>query len=698
MKRIREWFNITTVKTPKLIVLLGILAANLFFISVAALVIMWLAPPSLESTDYWSCVYYAVSMLLSGYMEIVVEDIGRTGALCVLFCVFTVILGMVAFTGAIIGYVTEFISSFVENADSGSRRLCLSDHIVMLNWNTRAAEIINELLYKNKREKVVILVENNRDDVLGDIDERLSDTMEAEKKAVMEASAHMGFWERRRYIRRYGIRNRLTVIVREGDAWSTKQLNDISIKLAKSVIILSENVSSMLDGSANKGHLDPIEKRNARTVKTLIQIAQMTSAEDSANDQQVIVEVEDGRTLELVNMIIEHKARKGKCNIVPVAINQILGLIFSQFSIMPELNIVYSTLFSNKGAAFYTQSSSESLLSEPEYVSEYLDTHLQAIPLAVTRGGDGKQNCYYMSDDERHIHSSEPAIRNEDLRVSINPDFEIKDKHVIILGHNSKSTAIMEGFDAFCKEWKNKEGTEVLDVTVIDDELNLMKRDHYQQHPCVQKVIAADIFDKDLICNVIDEFIGAHSGDGCIMILSDDTVSGEEIDAEALTYLILVQDVLRNRVVSDPGFDRNAIDMVVEILNPKNFDIVSNYSTNNIVISDRYISKIIMQIGEKDSLFDFYYDILTYDEPDAEGMASKELYIKKAAEFFNGIPAPCTAADLIRAVYFSSPDDNKSIVLGYFRPDGEMILFEGDQSMIQVTLSKEDKLILYSNH
>jgi hypothetical protein len=695
MNRIREWISIKIVKAPGLIVLLGIFIANAAIIGISAFIISLMAPASMEDTGFWSYVFHTITLVLGvGGVENLIEDIGQANIIYVISCVISIIIGLIVFTGAIIGYMSDFISSFIENADSSSRKLHISDHIVILNWNTLAAEIINELLHKNTKEKVVVLVENNRDDVIQDIDERLSDTIEAKNDAVLEAAAHMSFFERRRYIRKYGITNKLTIIVREGDSSSTKQLNDISIKLAKSVIILSNDITGDSDGFDYQDRLDWREKGNADTIKTLIQVAHMTGTEDSADDQQVVVEVEDDWTLALVNTIIEHKMRKGKCNITPVPVNRILGLIFSQFSIMPELNIVYSTLFSNKDAAFYVQSTSESSLSETEFITAYLNDHLRSIPLTVT-GGEGVTHHYFMAGDEKHIHDSEPARWDHDFRVSLNPDFEINDKHVILLGHNSNSAAIMEGFDSFSGEWKKKDGTEALNVIVVDSEQNLARQDHYKQYSCVKKVIAADIFEKDLICSVIGEFIGGNNGDRCIMILSDDTLSAEEIDASALTYLILVQDIIGRRVENDPDFDLNSIDMVVEILNPKNYDIVNNYSTNNIVISNRYISKIIMQVGEKEALFDFYTDILTYDDPDSEGPDSKEVYIKKAAEFFSSLPGACTAADLIRAVYHSSPDDNKSVVLGYFRPDGEMILFEGDQSDIHVTLSGEDKLIIF---
>ena len=664
MNKFREWISIKTVKAPGTIVLLVIFFANVAFIGVAAFIISRLAPPSMEDTGFWSYVFHTITLILGvGGVENLIEEIGEANVVYVLCCVIAIIIGLVVFTGAIIGYMSEFISSFIEEADSGSRKLHISNHIVILNWNTRAAEIVNELLYKNTKEKVVVLVENNRDDVLQDINERLSDTIEEEN----------------------GIKNKLTIIVREGDSCSTKQLNDISIKRAKSVIILSNGIF--------------MEKGDANTIKTLVQVVQLTAEEDSANNQQIIVEVEDDWTLALVNTIIEHKTQKGKCNIIPVAVEQILGQLFSQFSIMPELNRVYRRLFSNEGkAAFFAQIAANESLSEMEFVSKHLDNHLKSIPLAVMPDSDGVLHCYYMSDNEQNIHSTGSVPRNPDFKVVVNPDFEMPEKHVLILGHNSKSAAIMEGFNGFSGEWKKRDGSEVFDIIVVDDESNLAKQEHYTQYPFVKKVVAADIYEKDVICNTIDELIKAYKENVCIMILSNDTVDDEDIDADALTYLILVQDIINRRRTNDPGFDPKSVELIVEILNPRNYDVVSNYSTNNIVISNRYISKMIMQIGEEEALFDFYNDILTYDEADAEELFSKELYVKKVSAFFSMTPEPCTAADLIRAVWHASPDDNKAIVLGYFRSDGKMILFEGDQSLIRVALSGDDKVIVFSNH
>jgi hypothetical protein len=221
--------------------------------------------------------------------------------------------------------------------------------------------------------------------------------------------------------------------------------------------------------------------------------------------------------------------------------------------------------------------------------------------------------------------------------------------------------------------------------------------DHFEGYPFVRKVISADIYEKDIICGILEEFISTRKDGGCIMILSDDAVPDDEIDADVLTYLILVQDMFNKRRAEDPAFNTDSIDMVVEILDPQNYEVMSQYSTKNIVISNRYLSKMIMQVGERDRMFEFFEDTLTFDDP-GSGVASKEMYIKRVDEFFTELPPPCTAAELIAAIYKYSPDDNKAIALGYFDKNGEMTMFKGDQTTIRLTFTGKEKLILYSNH
>ena len=124
---------------------------------------------------------------------------------------------------------------------------------------------------------------------------------------------------------------------------------------------------------------------NALTVKTLVQVVELADAESSRDNQKIVVEVDDTWTMELVGMVIAQKRKhKSKCQIVPVPVSRILGQMLAQFSIMPELNSVYRTLFSNKGGAFFgvTKKCPE---DDDAYIGRFLSTHKKAhgIPLQV---------------------------------------------------------------------------------------------------------------------------------------------------------------------------------------------------------------------------------------------------------------------------------------------------------------------------
>ena len=105
------------------------------------------------------------------------------------------------------------------------------------------------------------------------------------------------------------------------------------------------------------------------------------------------------------------------------------------------------------------------------------------------------------------------------------------------------------------------------------------------------------------------------------------------------------------------------------------------------------------------SLFNFYNDILTYDEDKSGAYESKEIYTKKVNMFFEKIPEKCSAYDLIQSIYDASTDPsfydgnpNPTIAIGYVKPGGNMVLFGGNLMDTEVELDDNDKLIVFSNH
>ena len=698
MKRkfsLTQWVSVQSAKNPSRVILAGIIAFNILFMIIAACVISALAPSSLADHGFWASVFYTITMILdAGCISLVIADVGEAGVAAIIACLLIVIIGMIMFTGCVIGYITNAISDFVSNAESGTRRLIVSGHTVVLNWNSRASEIVSDLVYCEHPETVVVLVPEGKEQVQAELNNRLADILAREETIYREAVKGMSLLERRRYAARNRVRNRLTVIVRQGDTFSSKQLMDISLDQAKSIIILNPDAQlghRAADADPNR------QKGSANTVKTLVLVAEITGSEHSVDNQKIIVEVEDEWTMQLVQKVIEHKERAGKSSIVPIPVNRVLGEILSQFSIMPELNLVYSALLSNRGAEFHSIAAGD---AEVKDTGEYLADHLHAIPLTYMDTKTGRE-CYYMSDRESDLERRS-VWTEEPIQVKVDPEFWLPRRNVLILGHNSKIPALMGGFDSFSFEWSPaKDGRDIVNIFAVDDAQGLAKMDYYRAYPYVNQVIEADIYDRETIYKAINDFIDDQDGDTGILILSDDSVAPEDLDTRALTYLIYVHDVLVQRRAANGGKDTEQIDVVVEILNPKNYDVACSYSVNNVVISNRYISKMITQIGEKQPLYEFYTDILSYDSSEEEQYTGMELYIKRAGDYLLEMPPRCSAANLIRAIYRGAKDIDPldtALLLGYVKEDGEMIIFTGDQTQIMVELAPGDKLILFSNH
>ena len=703
IRRFREWFSIRLAKNPGQIVLLSILFFNIVFFFFSAFIISQMSLSGTEELGFLESAFYTISMILdAGCISYVVADIGPGNAAIALVCLLIVIIGMISFTGAVIGYITNYISNFIEASNAGNHRLLMSNHFVILNWNSRALEIVNDLLYSENVDKVVVLVGSGKEDIEKQIDERLHETVKRENNKIEEACSNRSYLSRKLYCMRHQFKNKLTIVVREGDVFSSKQLFDISLHHASSVVILGEDISDNTCRYAVSDKIDRFGSGNALTIKTLMQVADITSSAFSEDNQRIIVEVTDDWTWNLVQKIIRSKQVDGKCNIVPVRVNQILGQMMAQFSLMPELNSIYNELLSNKGASFYTAPCKSS--DEISYIKDSLNKNGHVVPLTI-RTDNEKNYCYYMAlNDRDHLRRSDKDLSG--IPVRLNKDFWLEKKNILVLGHNSKCREIMDGFVSFLSEWGYKDSDEqLLSIVVIDDEKSLEKMNYYKEYPFVIKTVAAEIFEKDLICNSINEVLDLNAEDISVLILSDDLVPKEETDAGMFANLVYVQDIISDKVEADPDFDVGSIDVIAEINDPKHHDVVSSYSVKNVVISNRYISKMITQIGEKDAIFNFYQDILVYDEDDEEEYDSKEIYVKKAKDFFVELPRECTADKLIRGVFDASYDpeipaekQNISIVLGTVKQDGKITLFSGDQSLINVNIEEKDKLIVFSNH
>ena len=199
MRKFRGWLSVQVARHPNRVVLVLIILFNVLFITVSAAVISSLSLSGTEKMNFFHAAYYTVTMILdAGCIEAVITDIGTAGVALTLTCLAVIIIGMITFTGAVIGYLTNILNDFIENASAGNTRLYLSNHTVILNWNAKAPEIVNDLLYSDNKETVVALVQSGRDDIKKEIEERLYLTIEKENAQVRKKADTMPFFARRR--------------------------------------------------------------------------------------------------------------------------------------------------------------------------------------------------------------------------------------------------------------------------------------------------------------------------------------------------------------------------------------------------------------------------------------------------------------------------------------------------------------------
>ena len=689
MKKFREWLSIQIAKHPKRVVLVLIILFNVLFISVSAALISSLSLSGTEKMNFFHAAYYTVTMILdAGCIESVIKDIGTTGVALTITCLSVIIIGMITFTGAVIGYLTNILNDFIEKASAGNTPLYLSDHTVILNWNARAPEIVNDLLYSDHKETVVALVKSGSEDIKKEIEERLRFTIEKENAAVYKKADKMSFFARWRYLKNNKLGNNVTFIIIEGNIFSQKQLKDIRIDLAKAVMILSNDPS---DSVAEDGRQS--EEGNPQAVKALMQTADIVSAGNAAHHQNIIIEITDFWTYDIVQRIINGKELSDKCNIVMFHVEKFLGQLLAQLSLTPEMTPVYDDLFSNKGAAFYTAPvHTDDAIG---YIRDYLQTHKNAIPLTMlTHNGE---SCFCFASDSQSSINRKHAPQNTGYSVKLN-DRQSECKRVIMVGHNSKVEEIMSCYEAYlsCQAHDHQ-----LKVTVIDDADSLKRMEHYRRYPFVEEVAELDIFHIEKTIEVMDRLLFSTAEETSVLILSDDTELDENTDSSALMYLVYIQDFIREMSQKNPDYDQHKIKTIVEITDPGHYDIIKGYDKVDAVISNRFTGNIITQIGEKESIYDFYKDLLSYS---SKGGQSRKPQVKKVSSFFKETPAPCTAYDLVRAVFeasvssaAASQKQYPALVLGYIKATGETIVFSGDLSEINVSLEAEDKVIVYSD-
>ncbi len=582
--RIKKWLSIQLEQNARGLLLVGIIIFNLLLWFVSSILAYIIAPQEYGSiiNALWSS--GITWMLEPGFYDPLLPRAIR------IISIIVIITSMITFTGGIIGYVSNIFSSVIENAKRGKGKLYLSNHILILNWNNKALELIADYCYDLDTTTVAIL--------------------SAFSKEEIETQINRKLYERRT------IKKHLTIIIRQGDVFSKSDLDGVCIEKAKSIIILADNLKTSTSF-----------KEDITVMKTLMLVSKL----DLIPQQTIIVEVKDQQTIALINNQIANNTLL-KEQILPLLPDELMGRLIAQTLLMPGLNKVYQEIFSFEGAEFYTLANQD--------VLDYSKHHNHAIPIF-----NRDKFLFVLSDSDKSLNSLREKPFEKYQEFIVNNLTRYQEKTVVIFGKNRKLEYILDSLKMFELENKVKINLTIIDSneakTIEEYTKNIVKIDH-------------------------------------ILILSKDNLDLSEYDADVLITLLLTQDIAK----------KHKAEFVVELLEPKHFEIAQSYNVQNTIISNEYVSRLITQLSKNRNLYYLFNELLTYDSGEV-GTETNEVYIYKAEDIIQGV-YPFNFESVSEFVYSMLINSkNEHIPIGLIK-NHKMRIFKGD-------LDKQEDLIIESD-
>jgi hypothetical protein len=511
------------------------------------------------------------------------------------------VVGMVLFSGTIIALTTNLIKEYFQKKKSGSGRIFLSNHIVILNWNNKVPELVADLL--NVEDADVTLM------ILADVEKDYAE------KQIFNAVNKLGKNSKEL--------SNLNVLVKHGDPLIASDLSDISIEEAITVIIMNKGTYEEVTKDMSKSDLN--------VIKTILNIGRI----EFKNNPPIVAEIKRIETKEKIFTMARVVENLKGHTLLPICFDRRLGQIIAQTIIHNLMEDVYLSLFSFEGSEVYCLKNTT--------FEDCLNKSSDAVPLA--RNG---KDLFVLSLDNKSKHKiSEAQIDIQKLKTL---HFEeVTNQEVYLIGKNNKLEFIQSAFN----EYKQLYNTDFSSKWISDDEIDLF----------------------------VDEINESHNPI-TIVLLSDENQKDDSLDANVINSLIY----LEGRIT------RKDVNIIVELLDPKNDSIIKDFNINNTIISNKIISLLLSKLALIEDTGSFYESLLSFSIDDDED--DQEIIIKKANEIFNE-KFPLQFSNKKSFIVSAYESFNKKMIpFGYFRDNVLYILSEELHKKQDFNVQDNDYIVL----
>ncbi|MGB3507917.1 MAG: hypothetical protein WBA93_01465 [Microcoleaceae cyanobacterium] len=499
--------------------------------------------------------------------------------------VLTIFIGLILFS-SLVAFITQEFEARLTLLKKGKSIVVEKNHTLILGLNDRVVDIINELVLANESEEKATIV------ILSDEDKETMDDFLRDKLGDLKTTK---------------------IVTRNGSVTNLKNLNNVSVKFAKSVIILNNAKSS-----------EPQERKtlcDTRVIKTILAILAANETETSSLPPIVAeLHMEQYRTL------AENLAPG---TVVTLNSSDILAKILVQTSRNVGLATVYLNLVGFEGNEFYFYLPK---MGWHNITFGELPFHFyQCIPIGV-KHKDGTLTIKPSNDYKLDYQDEIIALAEDDSLIDFQSEFVVKpgifkhpdcqklqkaqiEKHLII-GWNSKTKVAIQEYAKYVIA-----GSEVNLVTQKSTpEIKAEFEKIHQNYPDVNM----NVWEIDVESVEKLKTLKPYEYNS-ISILSMKGKSAEEIDAKTLTTLLEFCQIFRD--YSNETGNQVTTELIAEIIDSEETDLVIKAGVQDFLLSNKFVSKILAQVSQEPKVMSVYKELFSEE--------GSEVYLKSAELYFS---------------------------------------------------------------
>lgn len=390
----RSFLSVKTYKHPMIFVISMMVLLNIVILCIAAVIALGIDDSFDGFIDAFANGSVKWMLTPNAILQITNPDL-------LILAVVVLVIGMILFTGTIIALTTNTIKEYFQKKKSGSGKIYLDQHIVVLNWNNKVPELVADLLHIEEEDIHVT--------ILADIDKSYAE------KQILNALNKAKHNDKEL--------SHINVLVKNGSPLIYSDLDDISIEKARAILVMNRDTHEEV--------IKDMSKSDLNVIKVILSLGRIKFD----YDPPVVAEIKRIETKEkiltmskVVKTLHEHK-------IMPICFDRRLGQIIAQTIINSKMEDVYLSLFSFDDSEIYMKKDME--------FEDCLLHSTHAIP--VSKHG---KDLFVLSLNDKTIDLYE-EVEPKSRKLKLNKAIPATKLDVYVVGENNKLSFIMDSFKEY---------------------------------------------------------------------------------------------------------------------------------------------------------------------------------------------------------------------------------------------------------